>query len=329
MKLLHYPEIVIPMSDLKKYVLYSDKISSIVPRDVHFDENHFDKSLKESIIAMSYLEELGMYEKTYSSDILRSHQSSLENEFMKRVEGREICKRIKDGYEPEEFWELYLSKLDFMTVYFLFQEGLAKKGNRYTIYVAAEIAAIYMGLLADYAATYGDTYYSTVTSKAFYKGIVYKPIENNDQILKLKFSLSDILPVPVENASLEDIIRFKQSRTDELLRFQQLIKETQHLLNNYDDVREFRERIEIFEKQILLQMNELKSLLRENNINFITNTFDSFLNAPQSLLKSFISKKGFVRLSPIVEKSHKKNKLVRENPVSYLLSAREDGIINN
>ncbi len=49
----------------------------------------------------------------------------------------------------------------------LLEEGLAEKSERDTIYVASEIACIYMGLLAEYGSTYGENFYSTVTEDIF------------------------------------------------------------------------------------------------------------------------------------------------------------------
>ena len=77
-----------------------------------------------------------------------------------------------------------------------------------------------MGLLAEYSCRRSEELYSSVTDKSHYKELVYNPVA--DRVTKTKFVLNNILPVPKETTSLEQILDFKEERKDELLRFQQL-----------------------------------------------------------------------------------------------------------
>ncbi len=333
MNFLYYPTIAIPIDELKKYVLYADKISSIVPDDYCFIEDNEDNRLNESITSMSYLEEIGIYEKTYSSNVLISYKDTLIDEFMARIIKEEIYRKVKAGHRPSTWWELYTSKLDNTIKEMLIEEGLAEKSTYNTVIVATEIASIYMGLLAEYASIYGKTFYSTVTNDNYYKELVYKPIIENDRILKLKFSILSILPVPTEDTSLEDIVHFKERRKEELLRFQILITDIQGILAKAQDVREFREVMDKYEKVFCLQLLELESLLKENSISFVGNTIDCFIsNSIEDLIEDLTGinvSRGILKLGPVIEKKiFGKKLLIRANPTSYLLSANGDNIIN-
>jgi hypothetical protein len=169
MNLLYYPTIAIPIDELKKYVLYADRISSIVPDEFSFIENSDNSQWNESITSITYLEKIGIYEKTYSSTILFNHRDTLTDEFMKRIIKEDVSKKVKGGNRPSNWWKLYLSKMDYPLIDMLLEEGLAEKSERDTIYVASEIACIYMGLLAEYGSTYGENFYSTVTEDIFLK----------------------------------------------------------------------------------------------------------------------------------------------------------------
>jgi len=326
MKLLYYPSIAIPLSELKKYIFYSEEVSTIVPDEFEY-YNSDDQNWNESLAVMDYLESEGLYKKSYASEILREYRKPIRTEMLKRIENIETLKEVENGHSPHSWWELYISKLDYDVKEFLIEKKLAKE-ERDILLVEAEVAAIYMGLLAEYASTYGESLYSTVTNKLYYKELVYKPVINDDIALKLKFSISDILPVPTESTSIDDILKFKNQRKDELSRFQISLSSMQKSLSEINDLREYREKIEKYEKEMLLQISDLKAVLRENNIEFTMNTIDSFLNSPQKIINSFVSGKGFIKISPFVEKIHKTNSLLRNNPIAYLLSAEASGLIN-
>ncbi len=328
MNLLYYPQIAIPMAEIKKYILYADKISSIVPANYSFIEDSEDAQWNESINSMNYLETMGIYEKTYSSTVLNKYRQGIIDEFLKRIDKTDIYKKVKCGDKPTHWWELYLSKLDNDIKELLIDEGLAKENNGETILIASEISAIYMGLLAEYASTYGQVFYSTVTNDYFYKELVYNPIQENDSTIRLKFSISNILPVPSEEVPIDDILKFKESRRDELIRFQLLIKEIQNFLTKVDNIRDYRDAVDTFEKQLYLQLFDLKSLLKEQNIRFINNTIDSIL--PNSLEDIILPKStgSFLKIGSVVEKRLNKKSLVRSSPISYILSAKNERIIN-
>jgi len=194
MKLLYYPSIAIPLSELKKYIFYSEEVSTIVPDEFEY-YNSDDQNWNESLAVMDYLESEGLYKKSYASEILREYRKPIRTEMLKRIENIETLKEVENGHSPHSWWELYISKLDYDVKEFLIEKKLAKE-ERDILLVEAEVAAIYMGLLAEYASTYGESLYFTVTNKLYYKELVYKPVINDDIALKLKFSISDILPVP-------------------------------------------------------------------------------------------------------------------------------------
>lgn len=52
MNLLYYPNILIPVQELNKLVLYSDHISTIVPNEFHFKFGK-DIELNQEIIALA------------------------------------------------------------------------------------------------------------------------------------------------------------------------------------------------------------------------------------------------------------------------------------
>ena len=324
MNLLYYPKILVPMSDLKKYFLYSDSISTIIPDEFNFCETN-DVAWNESLAAMIYLESLGFYKRTYASDILRTHKKAIVNEFNDRVIHIDALSQLKQGVQQSSWWQLYLSKMDYEIREMLISKGLAKIEDSYILKVEADTAAIYMGLLAEYSCLYRENLYSTVTDKVHYKNLIFDPI--NDKRLKTKFTLSDVLPVPLDNVSINDILEFKDSRKNELLRFQATLNSFESELLNITDLREYRSKLNEIGLNLKIQSEELKILLKEHKILCITNTIDKVINILPTFASNVVKGKDVITFTPFAEKYVENQKIYHNNISSYIVRAEQSGII--
>lgn len=324
MNLLYYPQILVPIKDLKKYVLYGNTISTIVPDEFQFDYGE-DLDFNESLAAILELERLGVYKKSYASEILSTHKKEIHHEFNKRLQVSESYKMVQKGTKPSVWWKLYLSKMDHDLRQILIENQLAERGNDKLFYVEADSASIYMGLLAEYSSLYGENFYSTVTDRVHYKDLVYKPID--DVFLKTKFTLTDILPVPEEKTSVHDILEFKESRKNELARFQEFLSKFEEELLGITDIREYRAKLNHIERKIKVSSEDLKTLLKEHKITCVTNTMDKVINFIPKVMQKIFSDEGIIKVTPIVEKLMESDKIHRNSEVSYLVRAESAGIV--
>jgi small nuclear ribonucleoprotein (snRNP)-like protein len=101
------------------------------------------------------------------------------------------------------------------------------------------------------------------------------------------------------------------------------------VLINIDNVREYRDVLEKYEKLMYIQLSDLKNLLKENNIQFLTNTINCFLpNLSEGLHGLSNIGTGVLKVGPAIEKKVSgKKSLIRANPISYILSARTENIV--
>ncbi len=322
MNLLYYPKVLVPVQELKRLVLYSDTISTIVPDEFQFEFGD-DSEWNQAIIALKELEKLGIYKKTNAKDVLRECKEDIFNEFNERLKSLQSYKKIKEGYEPTTWWQLYLSKMDYELRSMLVDIGLAElQGD--TLFVENDVASLYMGLLAEYSCLSSEVFYSSVTDKAHFKELVYNPVA--DKVIKTKFVLNNILPVPNEITSLEQILDFKQKHKDELLKFQQLLSSFESDLINISDLREYRSKLESIERSLKIQSNELGQLLNEHKITCIANTIDKVVNVIPKIVKNCISNGEIISVSPIVEKYYQHKNINAGSEVSYLLHASKERI---
>ena len=315
------------MNDLKKYVLYSDSISTIIPDEFQFVETD-DPAWNESMSAILWLEKNGVYKRTYASSILSTQKEKITKEFMSRIKNVDAYKKIRKGEKNARWWQLYLSKMDYDLRKFLLDEGLAehdKYSGKDCLLVESDCASIYMGLLAEYSCRYGHDFYSTVTDKQHYNELVYNAVD--DKLLKTKFTLTDVLPVPIEGTPIDDILRFKASRENELLRFQALLSDFESKLLGITDLGEYRRKLDMIEMELKIKSNDLKKLLTENKIIYIANSIDKVINSFPKSVHSILSAGEVISVSPIVEKCIESRREYRSCEISYLVRAKQAGIV--
>ncbi len=79
----------------------------------------------------------------------------------------------------------------------------------------------------------------------------------------ISFTLKNVLPMPSENVTLEQILEFRENNRTELLRFRNLIAEFQIALAVSTTNRELQQNITVFEENIEENVGELEEILEE------------------------------------------------------------------
>lgn len=120
-QVLYYPSILIPNEWLKKTILFSDKISSIYPKDTWII-NDTEENL--SLSNMEFLMSLGLYEKTKPEDLdIFTHREIFKD--LAHVLDESLLVAARERYrKTRSSYEIYLSKMNYEVIDFLIDNKL-------------------------------------------------------------------------------------------------------------------------------------------------------------------------------------------------------------
>lgn len=291
--LLYYPSINIPDGDwLRSSLLYTDKVASIYPfnsindKRLNFDTRTlYDKGLYKPFFVL---------EELYSSKP-NPELEKFENNFLKVAQSKEF-KRIRElsrkknpllGLSEVEFsqntFDIYISKISYRVADYLRLNGdilIHKNDTRLPdVRIEKTSAIVYMSMLADYLARINKDLVIPSTDKIEFEKLAYQLTD--EKTLTRRIQLDDCLPTPSPNVDIKDIIKFKQKRKYELLKFRELIDNIEGELNSVHDDKE-RKRIMIkFQEKIQKEIIEIKRLMGDSKLDFILSGFSSLLDFKQ------------------------------------------------
>lgn len=347
-RILYYPTINITDGIwLRNALLYWDEISSIMP----YQNDDFEISPE-----IQNLMDTHYYVPTRPDDIM---YSDLYSEFIDEVKIKinEYNPRLhksgnfssihKSKVEPT-FCHLHNSKISYDILPLLQEKSeILYSENGQWIYIEEELSNIYMAVLAKYLAAinYEDTVIGS--DKQSNEDYVYKTktatCRHNNRQPFLNYKCS-ILPIPNMDTSIEEIIDFKRSRADELLKFRQQLNAFEERLSNASDIVEIKSLCIEFEEKLAINANDIQRVMKERrwrlkpslmntlvgiSLPGILNTIEMFgvpINltykgigiAAGTALSIYLSFKdaGNIRRSGLVD-----------NPYSYIYHARMENIL--
>ena len=277
--LLYYPTIGIPN---KKWIytalLFSDKISSIVPYDHIIEEKEFQTDLKDLFYN-------GLYDPIYINKFIDSSKhdfQDLENEFIATVESDLFVNNIQNDKSNYTYFDrLFNTKMSDKIYFFMKDHNYIKDTDSISIYVNEKVTLLYMSILAQYIANVTDDKYITPsTDDKRYENIAFKS-SNHDEQYALNIILKKCIPSPIESSPIESIIEFKKKRREELLNFRKYIKNFQFKITNAKSNTDKKEIIVGAKEDIELGINELDRLYKDSNINTSITTFDSLIKTDE------------------------------------------------
>jgi hypothetical protein len=355
--LVYYPTIVIRNEQwIRQSILYWDYIGSIVPRGM---ENKLHQSYDIEI-----LQREGLF-KVYEPDDYVQQNEGLVSEFETIIQDKYLLesKLPKRFPEPRPLGNMENSMRDWLfeqKIYYklaerLIEKSLAKKeGGK--LFMNPQLVMIYMSLLAKYMANDDSETIATpstdypVNINFIYPNLIdlkrrHQMRENVKLTDTLSFSLHNVLPVPIGNVQVVDILKFKSKHKDELLSFRKVIYEYQQKLKQITEPAELKELNAIFVENIQLEVKILSKSLQRNKIPFMLGTaknllaittpvmisaivasFPTQLQFPLSIAGASIA--GALSLAEyLIDARNRKLEKLTQNQYSYLYQAQREGIV--
>lgn len=338
--LLYYPTIDIPRMDwLYSGLLYSDKVSSIVPFQ-EIGDKRFPETLK-------YLADENQYKPIFIQELLSNYNDDFlefEEHFISTTKSDAFCKlnEKKRKISGPYFGELYHQKLTGNILTYLKARGLIKRNTDGSIVTDELVALFYMGILAQYVAKVDrDDLIIPSTDDKRYEEIAFGISEN--KVSAFSLILEKCLPVPDATTSLKKVVAFKRKRRAELIEFRKFLSRVQERIRNSSSSDELKE-IQIETKEAIEKgVSDLQKLCKDGRIKTFFSTFESLLRLENpGLFQSLLAigaittpinpiagvVTGLIGISGGLASSYLSNrKEVDNSEFSYLFKAKQDGLL--
>lgn len=351
--LLYYPAINIPNGTwLRNSILYTDKVSSIFPfndmHDVKVNDDMrilCDEGLYKPIYVFNELQK-EMYLKTKEfEDFENNFIETINSDDFKKLQSK-TEKYYIDKHKGFKEYGMYLTKLTKRVKEYLIEKNLFKEVSSNEAVVEYNSAIVYMSMLADYLANKNksDIIVPSTDDKE-YQRIAFQLADNKIQTNQIIFE--NCLPTPAPNVSLKKIIKFKQKRHQELLKFRKEIDKIEKEIISSENNDERKLKMVQFEENYKIEVKELVNLYGDSKLELVGNTFSSLLDFKEkdlSGLAGSIAGLGLISSNPFtgipgiiagsvalvmtVINSYKKMKRkIESNSYSYLYYAQNAGVI--
>lgn len=352
---LSYPNVLLSDSkSLRNYIMYSDAVSTLMP---------YVKGMKDPRVTktMKVLNDYGLYEPhvinlqqtTFDYAGFYEDFEPIVDNIFQRIDVKNRVNRLKDvgigcldEIGLEDVIKMNTGRLGIIAHSKFSNLGVIRyreKHNSDTIYVDREIGMIYLSALTSYIAsnTIGNYIQPITTQEQVFNVITEKGISSKEC---LSLVLSNVLPTPSMNTSLDKIIDFRIKYNDELLKFRTVIDELMGNLSkcqsseelNYNLVR-FKEAIEIERKKVVdlektnlvkFTFNSLKTILDISNPKFLaalgtTGVLSTTVNPYLGLGAGVLSAMGVIT-SDYITRQEK----IDSSKYSYLFKAESNQILN-
>lgn len=339
--ILYYPNINIDNGQwLRNALLYWDNISSIVPY----------RNFEDLSTDLLYLQGEGIYEPIYPQYLFKSEYNyDFERTFIKRLElygDSKSSKRArihKDKVQSPELLNLiHKAKIPPRLERIIDNNKYINDYNADGwMEIDEKIAQIYMRTLAEYSIKTSDKEMVLGTDNKTRRKEIYPYSKNFRTATQCcEINIVDCLPQPSLNTSLEDIIRFKEQRKDELIAFQLKISELESHIYKSSSIEEIRHYENHFAKSLENYRSDYYKVLKEAGIIFTITSLCTLVNLPffecqltkhgmESLITPIKNGAGFLNVA--LNSLNLKSILNPHNidrGFSYIIKANEHGMIN-
>lgn len=267
--LLYYPTIEFPNENwLRQALLYSDKVSSILP---YRNESEIPKSILPLL-------EKGEYKPIYIEDLMYKYRHDywpFAEKFLNEIDRNpNIFNASSMCARPNIVDSLYSNKMSHRLFRALEERKLITGRESDKIHLSENIAIYYMSILAKFVASVVEE--DLVIPSTDYKRFSQLSFENgieSDKAINLIFQ--NCLPVPDNNVELSKIIDFKNKHLQDLKRFRLFYTETQNSLKDCRDKIDLMEKLLTLKESIDIELAELEKLYTKNKFKVIYSSLDS------------------------------------------------------
>jgi len=271
---LYYPSILVPNDKwLRKAILYWDTINPIAPRII--SEQIPEKSISK------ILEKEGLLKFIHPERLLDGGLgNSLAQEFSRLISS-EIIQRKLPRVESRVFqMEIHRHKFSNELLYSVKDANIFKENSKDYDWLLFEMNAglIYMGFLAtELSKRLGM---EPITDKSQFSDLFllsqFQPSVQKSNLLSL--SLDKLLPAPKENVDINKVIKFRKTNEAELLRFRSAIRGIVSELNEIESEDQINSTLAKYRDEIKAECIAIDRKLKENRIETILDSLDTFFN---------------------------------------------------
>ncbi|PKO16848.1 MAG: hypothetical protein CVU39_06425 [Chloroflexi bacterium HGW-Chloroflexi-10] len=376
--ILYYPYIAIPSNWLKKSLLYWDEIGSIIPRNVGESAITPDMKYLIQLKILRPFDPTDIYCRSTSAiDGLKDEFEGIVNseKFKNFIYGNRLSKRyIRNirtpqtnlSFSPQHFrintTPIHRDKISMGLIEFLERQGLVisnpdkdylskhvEDPNSWLL-MEKKTAGLYMSLLAKYLADIDINATVSGTNKTEFHGLSYDPYDEFGAFSCYTTTLHDILPVPSDYVSFDEIIEFKDHRIDELTKFRLEIQKFQTDLTRAENPTQIKEIVVSFSEKIKREVNIINKTMREANIDSQMGTLQTFVKmgvptlltgmvgpilsnmgivqVPVEISIATAATVGLINVSTyVVGRKNQRQAYLRDNPFSYLYHGVSEGLM--
>lgn len=342
--LLYYPTTNIPDGSwVRNSLLYTDKVSSILPYDLGSD--HATDMTK-------LLSDEGLYNPIYISDVLNSYHSeyeSFENTFIETIESQAFRKVKTDSLQyysqNTSDYEMFKNKFTAKIVQYLVDKQLLEDRPWGEVAVERNTAAIYFGMLVDYLSRINnENLIIPSTDEQEFETLTYQIADK--KVLTHRIQLDKCLPALSPTATIKDIVKFKNKRKQELLQFREVLDNMESEIKAAGDDQERKLKMVKFAEKVQKEILEIKKLLGDSKLDFVLSGLSSLLDFKQKEVVGTISGLGVVGAGVItslpllglgagavlltgtlISSFRKINRQVEANCSSYIYYAQKAGVL--
>jgi hypothetical protein len=353
---LYYPTIDITNEDwLKTAVLFWDEINTIVPESINnpYKEIATQYLSDEGILKplhvcsdMDTIEEL-------TADILNYLNTKEEFQLLTQSQGNSWIHLDKMPREIQEIGRIHPEKLSYeirhqLESHFRHNDGWLRVNSSFAIF--------YMTLLANKLCN--DNYISLLTDNVFSSNLTdkarldnqillsdyrhnydyeYHRCQHKDKYINIGQGLLTNLIIESisvkPNATLEDVILFKRKYSDELGLFRTNIVKLTQQVSTDKSIEAIKQQVQdIYTNEFLPSFNNFKKALNGSGIKWVSDNFlkvaffstgtSAFLpmTLGLSIPTAIMAGAGISLVSSAISYNIEKQRQLRENPYSYLLS---------
>lgn len=345
--LLYYPSTNIPNGSwLRNSLLYTDKVSSILPYGIDSDRVADE---------MKFLYDEGQYTPMLVFQELNPFHEEFgkfEKNFLAVIDSRDFRKITK--HDRTEFvndqrilgdYEMFVNKFTPDIAEYLRKKHLmTKTENDYEVAVEKNTAAIYMSMLANYLSCINSNLMIPSTDEQEFERLAYQLADK--KVLTYRMQLHNCLPAPSPDSDLKEVIKFKLKRRAELLQFREVLDKAEDELNSAVGRTEQKEKMIQFQERIQREIIEVRKLLGDSKLEYVLGGFSSLLDLKEkevfgTFLGLGIGGAGLVASLPIlgagaglfllagtlVSSFKKINRQVEAKSSSYIYYAQKEGIL--
>jgi hypothetical protein len=354
-KALYYPTIITPLPWLKWAVLYWDKVSSIVPEQWGRKPTISSPTDKRVYDAMNQLKAEGIFEPT-SPRVPSEKREAAEEIWKYRKLGiakhRTLAKHgiVKDKTWAKDYlYRIHVEKFNLAMLQIFQKSGLAIMDKSYEwVFVEKNTYFLYMAVLAKKLADIDPDSTVTSTDEAEYERLAFETTVSKKGFPSLTINFKDILPSPMLETPIEDIVKFRKEKHNELLSFREIIDCFQRDISKSTSYEEIKEITVQHKEKIEHERARLTESLKESKISSFFSTAQTLIdikspslwetitltigsnaaNIPSWISALIISGTATIQIGSVVlEKRSENAAKIRESPYSYLYLAEKDKII--